>query len=130
MKPYIIIIDFLFQSILVGINVWVLLLMTIYQEDYSLLILALLFLCGLYQLIASSTLLLCSDSSSQFIGWRRRHLWGSLFYLAFLCLLAYFKMSDKHVWIALLIVIPQIIFFSYYGLTILELRHWSKNERK
>ena len=107
MKTTILKYDYHFQLLLLVADVATLL----FAWYIPYLLLAFQLIIGAYQLCSSGLHLFLQHKSIGFYQWRMRHFIGSVLYLAFLILLAYYGAYNAFVFIATVIVIPQAILF-------------------
>ena len=117
--------DVAIQKGLIAINT-LLILSSIINPPFVVLILVLQFFGGLYQIITSGAHLCLQHKSIGYRQYRLLHFWSCL---AYLCLL---KLSSPHlgniVSTITVIIIPQCIFYSYFALCYYELRYLEHRE--
>jgi hypothetical protein len=114
--------DVNFQRPIVVINT-ICVIVCLLNHDLFVLLMMSHFIAGAVQWIGSGLNLKRPNPRSPYTNWRRLHFWGSIVYLgAFYSLvLLDIKASDEIAGIFIL-VIPQIILYAYFLLSILELR--------
>jgi len=117
--------DVTFQSFLVAANV-IFLIASIAQTDFLGFIIVLQFIGGVVQLLGSGIHLYFDDRISPYFKYRNLHFIGSLLYLAMLFALGYMGVGHETLWIIILFIIPQIIFYAYYALSIIEMNYLEK----
>ena len=130
MKPYSLRTEYHIQSTLVVANV-IVALSAIFLGAGVIGFLALLQFCGgCVQMIDSGVNLSVCHPNNPFYEWRLKHYWGSLIYIAIIVILPFidFGTSDKYIYIYffMLFAIPQIIFYTYYIMTIREMHYWER----
>jgi hypothetical protein len=114
--------DVTFQSFLVAANV-IFLIASIAQKDFLGFIIVLQFIGGVVQLLGGGIHLYFDDRISPYFKYRNLHFIGSLLYLAMLFALGYMGVGHETFWIIILFIIPQIIFYAYYALSIIEMNY-------
>ena len=94
----------------------------IFSSPFFLLVLALQFFSGLYQLISSAVHLRFPHRSIGYRQYRTLHFWGGL---AYVCLLGFIWSHDpgKPLLIITALIIPQCILYSYFALCYYELKY-------
>lgn len=117
--------DVTFQSFLVAANV-ILFIAMIANVEFLIFLVLLQFIGGVVQLLGSGLHLYFDDRISPYFKYRNLHFIGSLLYLAMLFLLGYCNVGNNTVWVIILFIIPQIIFYAYYALSIIEMNYLEK----
>jgi len=114
--------DVNFQRPIVIINAIIVVLSLMNHDLFALFLLS-HFIAGAVQWIGSGLNLKRPNPRSPYTNWRRLHFWGSIVYLtAVYAILNLSIVPSDDVALFLILVIPQIILYAYFLLSILELR--------
>ena len=115
------------QIFLVAVNT-MLLSLSLFLRDFAFLFLLLQFIEGAYQLTSSGVNLLLNHKSLGFAELRRLHFFGSIAYLVILFGVVTIDVSNALIAISMFILVPQIVFYSYFLLCRRELRFLTNRE--
>ena len=85
-----------------------------------------LIIIGFYQFIISAPInLLRNVVSVEIYQFRKFHFFGSIIYLILLWVLSFYNFVDNWLYFSLLIILPQIIAYAYFYLTVREYKAYS-----